>query len=89
MIWFVHDIFGAAFYGPAQQTLTQIHSRNDSRGKDVNITSAFGSIGLAIGPIIGGYLAGIDISLPFLLGGAVIASATLIITLLDENAGTL
>lgn len=83
MIWFLHDIFGAAFYGPAQQILTQIHSRDGSRGKDVNMTSAFGSIGLAIGPIIGGYLAGIDINLPFLVGGSIIASATLIITLLD------
>jgi len=84
-IWFIHDIFGAAVYGPAQQTLTQIHSRDGSRGKDVNMTSAFTSIGLVIGPIIGGYLAGIDISLPFLVGGSIIAAATLVITFLDKQ----
>jgi hypothetical protein len=40
--WFIHDVFGAAFYGPTQQTLTQIHLRDGSRGKVVNMTSAFG-----------------------------------------------
>jgi DHA1 family multidrug resistance protein-like MFS transporter len=87
-VWFIHDVFGAAFYGPAQQTLTQIHSRDCSRGKDVNMTSAFTSIGLVIGPVIGGYLAGIDINFPFLVGGAIITSATLVIAFLDPKSSS-
>lgn len=82
-IWFMHDIFGAAISTPAQQTLTQTYSRDGQRGKDVNVTSAFGSIGLVVGPVIGGFLAGINISLPFLVGGIIIVTATLILIPLD------
>lgn len=82
LIWFIHDSLGAALYVPAQHTLTQAYSRDESRGKDVNMTSAFNSIGLVIGPAIGGYLAAIDISLPFLIGGMVLSCATAVIALL-------
>ncbi|MFH0748786.1 MAG: MFS transporter [Candidatus Bathyarchaeota archaeon] len=86
-IWYIHDIFGAAIFQPAQRTLIQQYSRDKSRGKDVNITNAFTSIGMFIGPVTGGYLAQIDINLPFIIGGAVIALATL--SLLPLNRTTL
>jgi|YelNatPaOPRAMG01_1025707.scaffolds.fasta_scaffold04140_5 DHA1 family multidrug resistance protein-like MFS transporter len=78
-IWFLHDIIGASISAPAQQTLMQVYSRDEQRAKDVNMTSVFGSIGMIIGPVIGGFLAGIDISLPFLVGGAIVVASTIFI----------
>ena len=83
-IWFIHDILGASLRMPAQQTLTQNYSRDEYRGKDVNMASAFSSIGKIFGPVIGGYLAGIDISLPFLVGGSIIAATTMILIPLNR-----
>lgn len=84
-IWYIHDILGATLYVPAQQTLTQTYSRDSFRGKDVTMTSVFGSIGMVIGPVIGGYLADIDISLPFLIGGIIISLTTLILIPLEQK----
>jgi len=85
-VWLLHNILGSAFYYPTQQTLTQNFSRDDTRGKDVNMTAASMSIGQAIGPIIGGYLAEIDISLPFIVGGIIVALGSLILIPLDQGA---
>ena len=78
-IWYIHDILGAAVSMPAGRALVQNYSRDESRGKDVNITTAFTSIGMFIGPVFGGYLAQIDINLPFIVGGLIIAVASLMV----------
>ena len=87
-IWFIHDIFGASLRTPAQSTLTQNYSRDEYRGKDVNMASAFSSIGQIFGPVIGGYLAGIDISFPFLVGGSIIVATTMILIPLNRMKKT-
>ncbi|MEM2912775.1 MAG: MFS transporter [Candidatus Bathyarchaeia archaeon] len=78
-IWFLHDIIGASISTPAHHTLMQIHSRDDQRAKDINMTSLFGSFGMIIGPVIGGFLAGMEINLPFIVGGAIIIAATFVL----------
>lgn len=87
-IWFLHDIIGASISTPAQQTLMQVYSRDDQRAKDVNMTSVFGAVGMIIGPVIGGFLAGIDINLPFLVGGAIVVASTIFIIPLKTTDAT-
>lgn len=86
VIWYLHDIIGASISTPAQQTLLQVYSRDEQRAKDVNMTSVFGSIGMIIGPVVGGFLAGIDINLPFLVGGAIVVASTIFIIPLKMTA---
>ncbi|MEM2887223.1 MAG: MFS transporter [Candidatus Bathyarchaeia archaeon] len=76
-VWFLHDIIGASISTPAQQTLMQIYARDDQRAKDINMVSLFGTIGVIVGPAIGGFLAGININLPFIIGGTIITAATI------------
>ena len=84
-IWLLHDVIGASIRAPALQTLTQSYSRDESRGKDTNMTSAFRNIGMIIGPVIGGYLADININFPFLIGGIIIVLGTLILIPLNRT----
>ena len=72
IIWLLHDIFGAAFWVPIQNTFIQQYAREESRGKDTSEVVALASLGAVIAPFIAGALAPIDISLPFLASGIVI-----------------
>lgn len=82
IIWLTHDIFGAAFWLPVQNTFIQQYAREESRGKDTSEVVALSSLGAVIAPFIAGALAPIDISLPFLASGiAVFLSAFILLKL--------
>jgi len=72
-VWLTHDFFGAALWSPIQNHYVQEFAREESRGRDVSETVALSSLGAVLAPFIAGALAPIDISLPFLVSGIVVA----------------
>jgi len=73
VVWLTHDFIGAALWSPIQNHYVQEFAREESRGKDVSEAVALSSLGAVIAPFIAGALAPIDISLPFLASGIVVA----------------
>jgi len=64
------------------KTLIQRYSRQESRAYDVSKVAAFSTLGLIIGPLIAGWLAGISISAPFFAAGMImIVSALMLVPL--------
>jgi len=81
-VWLAHDYVGAAFWSPVSKTLIQRYSRQESRAYDVSKVAAFSTLGLIIGPLIAGWLAGISISAPFFAAGMImIVSALMLVPL--------
>jgi len=86
-VWLLHDFFGAGLWLPAQHALLQEASDPGRRGKQVSLALALGSLGRVLGPLLAGYLialqpaVGTDLAfaLPFIVGGALVASAALIV----------
>ena len=72
-VWLTHDLFGAALWSPIHNHYIQQFAREESRGRDVSESVALSSLGAVIAPFIAGALAPIDISLPFLVSGIVVA----------------
>jgi MFS family permease len=70
-VWLIHDVIGASIWSPARSTLIQRFSRDETRAFQVATVGAISNIGWVLGPIIAGYLANIDISLPFSMSGAI------------------
>ncbi|MBC7328357.1 MFS transporter [bacterium] len=69
-VWLVHDAIGASVWAPVRSTLLQYYSRDETRALQIALVGALSNIGWMFGPIIAGYLANIDISLPFSMSGA-------------------
>lgn len=82
-IWLVHDIIGGSVWAPVRSMLIQRFSREETRAYDVAKVTAIGNIGWVIGPIIAGYLANIDISLPFFMSGVISFFGVFPILMLD------
>ncbi|MGC8843585.1 MAG: MFS transporter [bacterium] len=70
-VWLIHDLIGASVWAPVRSTLIQLFSRDETRAFQVATVGALSNIGWMLGPIIAGYLANIDISLPFSMSGAI------------------
>ena len=70
-VWLIHDVIGASIWAPVRSTLIQRFSRDETRAFQVATVGAISNIGWVLGPIIAGYLANIDISLPFSMSGAI------------------
>ena len=70
-IWLTHDLLGAAFWSPIQNTYIQEFAREKSRGKDTSEVIAIGSLGGIIGPILAGMLVAISPGAVFLTSGIV------------------
>lgn len=70
-IWLIHDVIGASVWAPVRSTLLQYFSQDETRAFQIATTGALSNIGWVIGPIIAGYLANIDISLPFFMSGVI------------------
>jgi len=91
IVWLFHDLFGAGVWLPIQHSLLQRYSRKESRGKEVSIVLSLSYLGMAAGPMLAGYLSGISwvapgtaVSLPFIVGGAIIAAAAPVLLLLPK-----
>ena len=78
-VWLAHDYVGAAFWSPVSKTLIQRYSRQESRAYDVSKVAAFSTLGLIIGPLIAGWLAGISISAPFFAAGMIMIVSALML----------
>lgn len=70
-VWLIHDVIGASVWAPVRSTLLQHFSRDETRAFQIATVGALSNIGWVLGPIIAGYLANIDISLPFFMSGVV------------------
>lgn len=70
-VWLIHDMIGASVWSPVRSTLLQYFSRDETRAFQIATVGALSNIGWVIGPVIAGYLANIDISLPFFMSGAI------------------
>ncbi len=73
--WLTHDIFGPPLRAPAQGTLIQRFSSDENRGRDTNVVNAFGKIASIISPLLAGFLATANVSLPMMVSGLIGASA--------------
>ena len=78
-VWLAHDYVGAAFWSPVQKTLILRYSKQESRAYDVSKVAAFSTLGLIIGPLIAGWLAGISISAPFFAAGTIMMVSALML----------
>jgi len=83
-VWLLHDLFGAGLWVPVQSALVLKHCNSGSRGADVGKVAAISAVTLSVGPVIAGYLTGIQgiapqtaIGLPFIVGGLIISLASL------------
>lgn len=56
------------------QALISLESKQDEQGIVLGVTQSFGSMGMIFGPLIGGALGSINLSLPFVLSGVVTAA---------------
>ncbi|MEW6358073.1 MAG: MFS transporter [Planctomycetota bacterium] len=88
-VWLLHDFFGAGLWQPAQAALIMHYASERRRGLDVGKVVAFSAVTMCLGPILAGYLTAIpglsaaaSISLPFLIGGLLIAASALLLLLL-------
>ena len=80
---------GDAFLIPAIFAYVADITTNEQRAKGTGLVTASMSLGLVIGPGIGGFLADFDLKLPFLVSAIVTIAAVLFsITLLKESAET-
>ncbi|MBN1346967.1 MAG: MFS transporter [Phycisphaerae bacterium] len=70
-VWFLHDPIGAAIWVPMNAWYMQQFARPDHRAADVATVLAMGTLGMAIGPILGGYLAEWPGHVPAPLSGAI------------------
>jgi DHA1 family multidrug resistance protein-like MFS transporter len=70
-VWLIHDIIGGSMWSPIRSTLVLRFSRDETRAFQVATVGAISSMGSVFGPIIAGYLANIDISLPFSMSGVI------------------
>jgi MFS family permease len=69
-VWLLHDLIGASFWVPVQNTIVQEFSRHDVRGSDVSKTLALGALGGIGGQLIAGDIAQtFSVSAAFLVGG--------------------
>jgi len=94
-VWLTHDFFGAGLWMPLQHKLLQHHARPDKRGKEVSIVLALGTLGGVFGPVLAGWLMGLDVmpgispelaaSLPFIVGGAIMAVSAAPVLLLRAD----
>ncbi|MHA2394876.1 MAG: MFS transporter [Promethearchaeota archaeon] len=83
--WLSHDIFGPPLRHPAQGTLIQRFSREETRGRDTNIVNSFGKLGGIFSPIITGFLASMNISFPVIASGLVVTLAPLFYLLIKDE----
>ena len=75
--WLTHDIFGPPLRAPAQGTLIQRFSSDENRGRDTNVVNAFAKIASIISPLLAGFLATANVSLPMMASGLIVAAAPL------------
>ena len=97
--WWTHDIVGAGFWAPVQWTLIQRYARQGSRGLDSSVVPAVTALGCIVGPLMAGYLAGLErlplvgvalsrgwaLSLPMVFSGAIIVVASVPLLLLPAD----
>jgi len=83
-LWLSHDVLGAAVWIPAQATLIQRFSGETTRGRDTNTVQAITSTGWVFGPILTGFLASVDVSLPFIVSGVIVISSSTLLLILKE-----
>ncbi|NOZ23267.1 MAG: MFS transporter [Planctomycetes bacterium] len=88
-VWLFHDFFGAGLWQPAQAALIMHYASDHRRGLDVGKVIAFSAVTLFLGPLLAGYLTALPglsaaaaISLPFIVGGAIIAASAFLLLLL-------
>jgi hypothetical protein len=88
-VWLLHDLLGAGIWIPIQSELIQRYSRATSRAMDVAKVIGLSSVTLVPGHILAGYLTSIAcvspamaISLPFIVGGALIGVSAVVLLFL-------
>ena len=88
-VWLLHDFLGAGIWIPIQSELIQRYSRASSRALDVAKVIGLSSITLVPGHIMAGYLTSIScvtpetaISMPFIVGGALIGVSAAVLLFL-------
>ena len=79
IVWLTHDLIGAAFWSPIQQTLMQQYSRENRRAEDISIVTGLQHWAQFSVPLLAGWLSGISISLPFIVSGIITMLASLIL----------
>ena len=92
-VWFIHDPIGAAIWAPMNAWYMQHYARPRQRAADVATVMAMSTLGMAIGPVIAGYLAVYEgplvgsvraIDLPFFASGLVVAASAVFVFFLPK-----
>lgn len=78
-VWLLHDLIGAGIWLPTQTTLLQQFAKPESRGAEVSKVMALSYTGFVIGPPLAGFLYDIDVGLPFVVGGLIIATSAIVL----------
>jgi hypothetical protein len=72
-VWLPRDLLAAGLWIPIQSAIIQDACREGSRSLDLSKTLAIPALGGSIGPVLAGWLAGIDISAPYFVSGLLAA----------------
>ncbi len=93
-VWFLHDPIGAAIWVPMNAWYMQEYARPERRASDVATVLAMSTFGMAIGPLIAGWLADYtgpvpsflsgSIDLPFFVSGLVVALSAIVVCFLPK-----
>jgi len=81
-VWMLHDFVGIGVWLPIQNEIIQRHCRESMRGLDLSKTLVLSSAGGAIGPVLSGFLAGRSLRGTWILSGAFLVVAALVLLLL-------
>lgn len=97
-VWFVHDPIGAAIWVPMNAWFMQEYARPERRASDVATVLAMSTLGMAIGPLIAGWLADYSgpvpsflsgsIDLPFFVSGLVVTLSGILVCFLPKPSRT-
>lgn len=85
-VWLLHDLFGAGVWMPAQSGLIQRYSREGRRGADMSTVFAIGSLGWIGGPLIAGAIFDAWLGGPFIISGALMVVAAVVLLLLPPDS---
>lgn len=89
VVFVLHDLVGATFWGPINSSLIQAYARPAQRGSDVALVTGLSGLGWIFGPLLAGLLADTFAwrDGPFVVGGLLSIGGGLLILRLQRKIG--
>ena len=91
-VWLAHDFLGMGLWLPIQQILILRHSRPESRGEEISLSTAIAALGCVPAPFVAGWLRAFPgltgdfaVNLPFIVSGIGVAASAIILLWLPKE----